>query len=154
MLEVGARISSADQKWHEIPQEEDEGIDIDLEFTDDDGAGSGKRMYLQLKAGNSHLRKRKTDGVEVFFIKKQRWVKYWLSQPGPVMLVIGTFAEDDEHRVGKDKLEFEEVRWMEISGYLKEKSDNGKKDVRSIEFQGKRLDMESIHHWRRKTLGK
>src|SRR5882757_2314619 len=58
-LEVGARITSADQKCFEIPATEDEGIDMELEFTDDDGKGTGKRLYLQLKSGNSHLRKRK-----------------------------------------------------------------------------------------------
>ncbi len=43
--------------------------------------------------------------MEIFAIKKQRWVEYWLRQPHPVMLVIGTFSEDDERAIGKDKLE-------------------------------------------------
>jgi WD40 repeat protein/GTPase SAR1 family protein len=149
--EVMARIHSANQKCHEIPQEEDEGIDIEMEFTHDDGKGSGKRMYLQLKAGNSHLRRRK-DGVETFRIKKQAWVKYWKKQPGPVMLVIGTFAEHADRHTRKDKLEFEQVRWMEISGYLKKKSNNGTKQVRSIEFKGEPLDLSNIQRLRREVL--
>ena len=135
-LEMSARITSADQKCFEIPGTEDEGIDMELEFTDDDGKGTGKRLYLQLKSGNSHLKKRK-DGVEMFAIKKQRWVKYWLDQKEPVMLVIGTFAEEDERSLGKEKLEFAEVRWMEISGYLKRESRNGTKPVKQIEFKGR-----------------
>ena len=92
-LEVGARITSADQKCFEIPATEDEGLDMELEFTDDQGKGTGRRLYLQLKCGNSWLRRRK-DGVEIFTIKKQGWVKNWLKQPHPVMLVIGTFPEE------------------------------------------------------------
>ena len=151
-LEVGARITSADQKCFEIPGTEDEGIDMELEFTDDDGKGTGRRLYLQLKSGNSHLKKRKTDGVEIFAVKEQRWVDYWLKQPNPVMLVIGTFATDDERSLGKDKLGFAEVRWMEISSYLKRASDNGTKPVKQIEFIGERLDMTSVRRWRELTL--
>lgn len=150
-LEVISRITSADQKCFEIPGTEDEGIDIQLEFTDDDGKGTGKLLFLQLKSGNSHLRKRK-DGVEVFAIKEQRWVDYWLKQTQPVMLVIGTFARDDERSLGRDKLEFDEVRWMEISSYLKRESQNGKKPVKQIEFKGERLDMTSVRRWRDRIL--
>jgi len=35
-----------------------------LEFTDDAGQGTGRRLYLRLKSGNSFLTKRK-DGVEI-----------------------------------------------------------------------------------------
>ena len=136
-LEVGARITSADQKCFEIPATEDEGLDMELEFTDDYGEGTGRRLYLQLKSGNSYLTKRKKDGVEVFTIKKQRWVKYWLQQPHPVMLVIGTFSEEDERESSKDKLQFAEVRWMEISSELKRLSEDGTKPVKQIEFTGK-----------------
>jgi small GTP-binding protein len=151
VLEVTARITSADQKCFEIPATEDEGIDMELEFTDDEGKGTGRRLYLQLKSGNSHLEKRK-DGREIFKIKEQRWVDYWLKQPHPVMLVIGTFAEDDERSVGKEKLEFTEIHWMEISSVLKRESQDGKKPVRQIEFKGERLDMSSVRRWREAML--
>lgn len=151
-LEVGARITSADQKCFEIPATEDEGLDMELEFTNDDGEGTGRRLYLQLKSGNSHLTKRKTDGAEIFTIRKQRWVEYWLAQPHPVMLVIGTFSEDDERATGKDKLEFAEVRWMEISSVLKRESANGTKPVKQIEFKGERLDLSSVRRWRERVL--
>jgi len=150
-LEVGSRITSADQKCFEIPGTEDEGIDMEVEFTDDARKGTGKRLYLQLKAGNSHLKKRK-DGTEVFPIKEPRWVDYWLKQPHPVMLVIGTFAENDERLIGKDKLEFADVRWMEISSYLKRESQNGRKAVKQVEFKGERLDMVSVRRWRDKMV--
>ncbi|MFM7648497.1 MAG: DUF4365 domain-containing protein [Cyanobium sp.] len=88
LLEVGARLTSANQKWQEINPEEDDGIDLQVEFTDDDGNGTGRYLYLQLKAGPSHLRRR-ADGREMFAIKKPRWIHTWTQQPGPVMLVIG-----------------------------------------------------------------
>ena len=50
------------------PSAEQDGIDILLEFANEDGNGTGKGLCLQLKAGNSHLTKRKMDGAEVFLI--------------------------------------------------------------------------------------
>jgi hypothetical protein len=88
LLEVGARLTSANQKWQEINPDEDDGIDMQVEFTDDDGKGTGRYLFLQLKAGPSHLRRRR-DGREMFAIKKPRWIRTWTQQPGPVMLVIG-----------------------------------------------------------------
>lgn len=114
---------------------------------------TGRRLYLQLKSGNSHLTKRK-DGTEIFTIKKERWVTTWINQPYPVMLVIGTFSEDDERAIGKEKLEFADVRWMEISSVLKRESENGTKPVRQIEFKGERLDLSSVRRWRDRVLGK
>lgn len=146
-LEVMARITSADQKCFEIPLTEDEGIDVELEFTDDNRKGTGKRLYLQLKCGNSHLRKRK-DGSEVFDVSEQRWVEYWLKQPCPVMLVVGTFPEEDARFAGRDKVEFANVRWMEISSVLGRLSEDGKKPVKSFDFVGERLDLTSVMRWR------
>lgn len=151
-LEVGSRITSADQKCFEVPATEDEGIDMELEFTTDEGKGTGKRLYLQLKSGNSHLEKRK-DGREIFAIREQRWVEYWLAQKEPVMLVIGTFSEEDERAVGKEKLEFADVRWMEISSILRRETQDGTRRVKQIEFRGERLDLSSVRRWRARRLG-
>ena len=68
-LEASARITSANQSCHEIPGDVDEGIDLVVEFTDDEGHGTGKHMYVQLKAGNSFLKKRKGDGAEQAIIE-------------------------------------------------------------------------------------
>ena len=68
---------------------------MDTEFTDEDGNGTGLRIYLQLKSGNVHLRLRKSDGAET------KWVGYRLRQPGPVFLVIGTFPEKNDCRKGR-----------------------------------------------------
>jgi len=47
-----------------------------------------------------------------------------------------------------------EVRWMEIRDYLKRKSDNGKKVVKQIVFDGERFDVMSVRRWRDRVLGK
>ena len=73
-LEVGSRLTSANQKWQEINPDEDDGLDLQVEFTDDDGNGTGRYLDLQLKAGPSHLRRR-ADGREIFAIKKSRWIR-------------------------------------------------------------------------------
>ena len=110
------------------------------------------RLNGQLESGSSHLTKRKTDGAPIFTIKKQRGVAYWLQQPHPVMLVIGTFSEDHERAIGKDKLEFADVRWTEISRLLTRESQNGTRPVKQIEFKGERLDLSSVRRWRDRVL--
>ena len=66
----------------------DYGIDGEVEFRDNDGHASGKKIYIQLKNGNSYLRTRKGDGREIFDVTNERHLEYWLSQPVDVYLVI------------------------------------------------------------------
>ena len=40
----------------------DHGIDMEIEFKDDRGKATGRKLYLQLKSGDSYLRERKSDG--------------------------------------------------------------------------------------------
>jgi hypothetical protein len=99
----------------------DHGIDGEIEFKDDDNRATGRRLYLQLKSGDSYLHKRK-DGTEVFQIKEPRWADYWQQQAYPVMLVVRTSDGT--------------IRWMDVSAYLKNKSGPGKKRVTQIVFEG------------------
>ena len=100
----------------------DHGIDGEIEFKDDKGHASGKRLYVQLKSGDSYLKKRERDGAEVFHIKNPRWADYWQQQAYAVMLVIRT--SDGE------------IRWMDVSAYLKRESAGGK-TVKQIVFEGR-----------------
>jgi hypothetical protein len=118
----------------------DHGIDGEIEFKDDQGRASGKRLYVQLKSGDSYLKKRQRDGAEVFQNTNPRWADYWHQQAYAVMLVIRT--SDGE------------IRWMDVSDYLKRESDNGKKAVRQIVFTGERFDVMSVRRWREKVLNK
>jgi uncharacterized CHY-type Zn-finger protein len=99
----------------------DHGIDGEIEFKDPSGKASGKRLYLQLKSGDSYLVKRKRDGKFVFSIKKRRHVVYWQKQAYPVMLVIRS-ADGT-------------ILWMNISAYLKQKTKKGRK-VNQVELSG------------------
>ncbi|MGH8564881.1 MAG: DUF4365 domain-containing protein [Gammaproteobacteria bacterium] len=47
----------------------DYGIDGEVEFKNNDGKASGKKIYVQIKSGNSYLRTRKADAS-----RASRWV--------------------------------------------------------------------------------
>ncbi len=110
----------------------DHGIDGEVEFRDDDGEASGKRIYIQLKSGNSYLRTRQSDGSEVFDVKNDRHLEYWISQPVDVYLVI---RQTDETTGGQT------IRWMNVTRYLKARTD---KQSKQIIFKGEKLDMEAV----------
>ncbi|WP_298242196.1 TIR domain-containing protein [uncultured Bradyrhizobium sp.] len=107
----------------------DYGIDGEIEFKDDYGRASGKKIYVQLKSGASHLRHRSRDGKEIFDVSSPRHLVYWIGQPVDVYLVIR--GEDDK------------IRWMNLTRYLKERKD---KTSRQIVFDGDELNFESV--WR------
>ncbi|MFM9948260.1 MAG: TIR domain-containing protein [Saprospiraceae bacterium] len=110
----------------------DHGIDGEVEFKDNGGKASGKKIYVQLKSGNSYLRTRKKDGSEVFDVKEDRHLQYWINQPVDVYLVIRQ----------KDEMRGEEtIRWMNVTRYLKNRKD---KQSRQIIFDGEKLDMEAV----------
>jgi DNA-directed RNA polymerase subunit RPC12/RpoP len=50
----------------------DYGSDGEIEFKDDKGKPSGKKIYVQLKSGGSYLRLRKRDNNLVFDVKNPR----------------------------------------------------------------------------------
>ncbi|MHC4119674.1 MAG: TIR domain-containing protein [Planctomycetota bacterium] len=113
----------------------DHGIDGEIEFKNNKGQASGKRLYLQLKSGDSYLRTRKGDGKEIFRIKKKRWAEYWLAQAYPVMLVIRT---SDGH-----------IRWMNVTDYLQEHGAN----ARQIVLDGEPFTALNVVKLRSKLLG-
>ena len=110
----------------------DYGIDGEVEFKDNDGQASGKRIYIQLKSGNSYLRLRKSDGSEVFDVKNERHLEHWISQPVDVYLVVRQTNGTTGSQV---------IRWMNVTRYLKERPD---KTSRQIVFSGEKLDMEAV----------
>lgn len=114
----------------------DYGIDGEVEFKDNDGHPSGKKIYVQLKSGNSYIRTRRRDGLEVFDVKNDRHLEYWISQPVDVYLVI---RQTDEQTGG------ETIRWMNVTRYLKNRKD---KKSRQIIFDGEALTMEAV--WRQR----
>lgn len=116
----------------------DHGIDMEIEFKSDAGEATGRKVYLQLKSGDSYLHKRKGDGAEIFKIPDERHARYWMAQRFPVLLVI-------RNSEGK-------IHWMEVRDWLKRESDSGKKPVKQIVFKGERLDVMSVRGWRDRVL--
>jgi hypothetical protein len=68
---------------------------------------------------------RRKNGAEIFRIKKQSWVKYWLRQDRPVLRVVGTFPEESDELRGGGRERFAEIRWMEIGEALRRPSLDG-----------------------------
>ncbi len=136
--EVISTASLAGQICRELTVS-DNGIDMEIEFKTDTGEATGLKLYLQLKSGDSYLYKRKGDGAEIFKIKDERHARYWMAQKFPVLLVIRNSEG--------------EVRWMEVRDWLKRESDNGKKAVKQIIFEGERFDVMSVRRWRDRALG-
>lgn len=118
----------------------DHGIDMEIEFKDDNQEATGQMILLQLKSGDSHLRKRQSDGAEIFTIKHERHARYWMAQKFPVLLLIRSSEGD--------------IRWMEVRDFLRRESENGKRTVTQIVFEGERLDVMSVRLWREWVLGR
>jgi len=93
----------------------DWGIDGEIEFKNDKGQASGRRVYLQLKSGDSYLHTRKSDGKEIFAIKNPRHAEYWQAHEYPVMLVI--------------RISDSQIRWMNVTDYLRRHGVNTKQIV-------------------------
>ncbi|HEX7330244.1 MAG TPA: TIR domain-containing protein [Pyrinomonadaceae bacterium] len=111
----------------------DWGIDGEIEFKNDKGEASGQRVYLQLKSGDSYLKKRRDDGAEVFLLKKHRHLEYWQLQAYPVMLVIRT--SDGQ------------IRWMNVTDYLRKGKLN-----RQIAFEGEAFTALNLLRMRNRVL--
>jgi hypothetical protein len=111
---------------------------MEIEFKTDAGEATGRKLYLQLKSGDSYLKKRKRDGAEIFAIKDERHARYWMGQAFPVLLVVRNSEG--------------EVRWMEVRERLKGESDGGRKPVRQLVFEGERFDVMSVRRWRDRVL--
>jgi len=114
----------------------DHGIDGEIEFKDRDGKASGRRLYLQLKSGDSYLYRREKDGAEVFTIRKTQHAKYWMNQAYPVMLVVRTSDES--------------IRWMNVTSYLRRQQDGA--STKKVLFEGESLTATSLRQMRERVL--
>lgn len=136
--EVISTVALAGQISRELTVS-DHGIDMEIEFKDDAGEATGRKVYLQLKSGDSHVRTRRRDGGRVFPIKDERHVRYWVAQPVPVFLVVRSSSG--------------ELSWMEVRELLREISEDGRRAVKQIAFEGERFDVMSVRRWRERVLG-
>jgi hypothetical protein len=113
----------------------DWGIDGEIEFKNKDGNASGQRLYLQLKSGDSYLRRRASDGNEIFTVKKPRHLEYWAVQAYPVMLVIRNSNGC--------------IRWMDVREYVKQHGQSNQQII----FQGGNFTPQTVHALAEKILG-
>jgi small GTP-binding protein len=116
----------------------DHGLDMEIEFKSDEGEATGKRLYLHVKSGDSLRTIPGSHETGVFIIKDAADALYWMRQPSPVLLVVRNASG--------------EVRWMEVREYLRRESDDGRKSVRQIVFDGERFDVMSVRRWRDRLL--
>jgi HEAT repeat protein len=122
--EVTTAVFQAGHIYREVLKS-DWGIDGEIEFKNERGKASGQRVYLQLKSGDSYLRKRKRDNKEIFAILP-RHAEYWQSHAYPVLLVIRDSGG--------------QIRWMNVTEYLQRHG----RGIRQIEFQGEPFSPASI----------
>ncbi|MFN2506613.1 MAG: DUF4365 domain-containing protein [Acidimicrobiales bacterium] len=136
--DVYSMVASAGQIAREFAVG-DHGIDIEIEFKNDDGAATGKKLYLQLKSGDSHLRHRMYDDARLFRIRKPRHADYWANQMFPVMLVVRGSSGA--------------IEWAEIREPLLRQRETGPWPPKEIRFFGVPFDVRSIRQWRDRALG-
>jgi len=117
----------------------DWGIDGEIEFKDYLGKASGRRVYLQLKSGDSYLQRRDRDGAEVFQVRNRRHLDYWQEQAYPVMLVIR--SSDGA------------IRWMDVSTYIRTHREELEERPRII-FEGEPFTALTVQRMRDRLVPK
>jgi hypothetical protein len=113
----------------------DWGIDGEIDFKDDEGKTSGKRVYLQRKSGDSYLSPRQRGSAEIYTIKNHRHVVYWQQQAYPVMLVIRTSDGT--------------IRWMNVTECLQKQ---GRKQAKQVVFKGEPFTAQALRRLRDRVL--
>ncbi len=53
---------------------------MEIEFKNDSGEATGRKLYLTLKSGDWHVRSRQRDETETFPINDERHARYWLKR--------------------------------------------------------------------------
>ncbi|HWE93080.1 MAG TPA: TIR domain-containing protein [Tepidisphaeraceae bacterium] len=113
----------------------DYGIDGEVEFKGTTGDASGRKIYVQLKSGDSYLRERQRDGMLVFDVQNERHLDYWVKQPCDVYLVI-------RQSTG-------EILWMNVTNYLRHRRDT---NSRQIIFNGEPLNAFTLMRLRERLV--
>jgi len=108
-----AITGEANQIFRQLPKS-DHGIVGEIEFKDNDGRPSGKKVYV------------------VFHVTNGRHFDYWISQPADVYLVV---------RQTDERANEQAIRWMNITRYLKSRRPW---QSRQIVFEGEPLTMEAV----------
>lgn len=136
--EVGAIVFSADQIYRTVLQP-DEGIDGEIEFRYVSKKAAGLGYRVQLKSGDSHLKKLK-DGTEKFPMKAH-YEELWAGKGKvPVLLIVRTSDE--------------RTRYMNATDAIRaaQKANPGR-PVKQIVFTGEDFTKEAVLRLRDERLG-
>lgn len=136
--EVISTVALAGQISRELTVS-DHGIDMEIEFTSNAGRATGRKLYLQLRSGDSHLMRRELDGQDIIAMPSERHARYWMEQRSPVMVVVRSSSG--------------EVRWMDVRESLRRESTGKSELARHIVFAAERFDVMSVRRWRERALG-
>ncbi len=123
LILVGHAFSIAGEAGQDFRQTPNNpwGLDGEIELKDWEGNPSSQCIYLQLKLGESYDHEHR-NGQELFTIKNARLRNHWQKQAYPIMLV--NRSPDGQ------------IRWMDISAYLKEKNAGKQRQSLKIIFNG------------------
>lgn len=128
--EVMSTVALAGQVAREFAASE-HGIDMEIEFKDDAGEATGRKVHLQLRSGEPDLRLK--NGGPMFVVEEDQ-ARYWMEQPIRVHLVV---------RNSKG-----ETRWMEVRHWAGTGA-----GARHIVFDGERFDVMAVRRVRERVLG-
>jgi Domain of unknown function (DUF4365) len=134
--EVISTVTLAGQLCREYNQS-DQGIDMEIEFVNDENKATGQKLYLQLKASNSYIPRKSPDESEIFEIAEPSQATRWMNEKFPVMLV----------KRNADGT----VWWMDVRQWFRRTSESAAA-VSEIVFQGEQLDVMSVRNKRNKAL--
>ena len=133
----GLIVTEANQIFRDL-SESDYGIDAEIEFKDDSFQATGRRVYLQLKHGAAHIRRRARDNAWVFDIKKPRWAEYWAAHESPVMLVIKTDRDG--------------IRWMDVRAPIRQHHNKTGEWPKHLIFNGEPFTALNVKRLREQLL--
>jgi len=130
-----AIAGEANQNFRPLPMS-DHGIDGEVEFKDNDGKASGKKIFVQLRVWSHYLLTQKRGSEESYVMRTAEPGKRWVRDGMEVFLVV---RQPDEI-AGRPT-----IRWMNVSRRFQ----SGEAKVEdSFFFRGEKLDMEAVYRVR------
>ena len=114
----------------------DWGIDGEIEFKNDKGEASGRRLYVKFQLGKGYWTHERSEGVDILRIENAHHAAQWQASEHPVMLVIRDV--------------YEKIQWMNVTEYFKRRGTKRKQ----IDFKGEPFTAINVHkQWRKITSG-
>jgi small GTP-binding protein len=133
--EVISTVALAGQVCRELTLS-DHGVDMEVEFKSDNGDLTGKKVFLQLKSGDSYLGILDNGGLG--FKIDEGEADYWRKQEALVILLT--------------RNSFGQITWTDLHEQLNEFDKSSTMLSRGFPFRSERFDVMSVRHWREQAL--